>query len=85
MSRRTLTWGAAVVASLAIAGVTLPAQGAPSPFDHTATGTVFLPNPVQDLGIETLTDRKDADYAALAPAYHRVTLTDLDGSGTLTG
>ncbi|GAB3888593.1 M4 family metallopeptidase [Terrabacter terrigena] len=85
MSRRTHTWGVAVVASLAIAGVTLPAQGAPVPFDHTATATVFLPNPVQTLGDESLTDRKDADYAALAPAYRRVTLTDLDGSGTLTG
>ena len=85
MSRRIHTWGVAAVASLAIAGVTLPAQGAPSPFDHTATGTVFLPNPVQDLGNETLTDQKDVDYPALAAAYHRVTLTDLDGSGTLTG
>jgi zinc metalloprotease ZmpB len=85
MSRRIHTWGVAAVASLAIAGVTLPASGAPSPFNHTATGTVFLPNPVQDLGNESLTDQKDADYAALAPAYHRVTLTDLDASGTLTG
>ena len=33
------------------------------PSTHTATGTVFLPNPVQDLGNETLTDQKDADYA----------------------
>jgi len=85
MSRRVHTWGVAAVASLAIAGVTLPAQGAPPPFNHTATGTVFLPNPVQDLGNESLTDQKDSDYAALAAAYHRVTLTDLDGSGTLTG
>ena len=85
MSRRVHTWSVAAVASLAIAGVTLPAQGATAPFNHTATGTVFLPNPVQDLGNESLTDQKDADYAALAAAYHRVTLTDLDGSGTLTG
>ena len=85
MSRRVHTWSVSAVASLAIAGVTLPAQGATAPFNHTATGTVFLPNPVQDLGNESLTDQKDADYAALAAAYHRVTLTDLDGSGTLTG
>jgi hypothetical protein len=51
----------------------------------TATGTVFYPNPVQQLGDESLTDAKDADYAALAPAYRQVTLTDLDGSGSLTG
>src|SRR4051812_20460661 len=55
----------------------------------TAPAQVFAPNPVADLGIQTLTDQKDADYfsadPALARAYHRVTLTDLDGSGTLTG
>jgi zinc metalloprotease ZmpB len=84
MARRTLTLGVAALASLAV-GVTLPAQGAQAPYTHSASATVFLPNPVQDLGDETLTDQKDADYAALAPAYHRVTLTNLDGSGTLTG
>jgi hypothetical protein len=51
----------------------------------TGTGTVFLPNPVAELQNEALTDQKDADYAALQPAYHDVRLTDLDGSGTLTG
>jgi len=51
----------------------------------TASGTVFLPNPVADLQDQTLTDQKDADYAALAPAYHGVTLTNLDGSGYLRG
>ena len=34
---------------------------------------------------EDLTDQKDADYAALKPAYKTVTLTDLDGSGFLRG
>jgi peptidoglycan hydrolase-like protein with peptidoglycan-binding domain len=51
----------------------------------TATGTVFFPSPVQQLGDQSLTDQKDADYPALAPAYRRVTLTDLDGSGSLSG
>jgi len=50
---------------------------------------VFAPNPVADLGIQTLTDQKDADFfsadPALRKAYHQVTLTDLDGSGTLAG
>ena len=46
---------------------------------------MFLPNPVAELQNESLTDQKDADYAALQPAYHNVTLTNLDGSGTLTG
>ena len=51
----------------------------------TGTGQVFLPNPVADLQNQNLTDQKDADYPALAPAYHSVTLTNLDGSGYLVG
>ncbi|MGE5275279.1 MAG: M36 family metallopeptidase [Verrucomicrobiota bacterium] len=70
-------------AATAIAGVA--AGKSPAPGTSTGTGTVFLPNPVADLQNESLTDQKDADYAALQPAYHTVALTDLDGSGTLTG
>src|SRR5919108_2552361 len=51
----------------------------------TGTGTVFLPNPVAELQNQSLTDQKDADYAALQPAYHNRTLTNLDGSGFLQG
>ena len=55
----------------------------------TAPAQVFFPNPVQSLEDESLTDQKDADYfsasAKLRKAYKQVTLTDLDGSGTLTG
>src|SRR4051812_22800932 len=51
----------------------------------TGTATVFLPNPVADLQNQSLTDQKDADYPALAKAYHQVTLTNLDGSGFLRG
>jgi Fungalysin metallopeptidase (M36) len=75
---------AAVAASLALAGLAPAAPAAP-----TAPAQVFAPNPVADLGIQTLTDQKDADYFSADPvlkkAYHRVTLTNLDGSGTLTG
>ncbi|WP_076263348.1 M4 family metallopeptidase [Intrasporangium flavum] len=84
MAHRNLAAAVAVAATLAVAATAAPAAGS-SPWDHTAAGTVFSPNPVQDLGNESLTDAKDADYAALAAAYHRVTLTHLDGSGTLTG
>src|ERR1051325_6799110 len=59
--------------------------GKPPSNASTGGGTVFLPNPVADLGDETLTDQKDADYPALAPAYHDVLLTNLDGSGFLVG
>jgi len=59
--------------------------GKTGPGTSTGTATVFLPNPVADLQNESLTDQKDADYPALAPAYHSVTLTDLDRSGYLSG
>jgi hypothetical protein len=49
------------------------------------TGRVFFPNPVALLGDQSLTDKKDADYPALQPAYRTVTLTNLDGSGYLRG
>jgi hypothetical protein len=49
------------------------------------TATVFFPNPVTQTGDESLTDQKDADYAALQPAYHQVSLSALDGSGYLRG
>jgi zinc metalloprotease ZmpB len=70
--------------------IVAPALGAatgskPATGSALGVGTVFLPNPVADLGDQTLTDRKDADYAALSPAYHDVLLTNLDGSGFLIG
>ncbi len=51
----------------------------------TGTGSVFVSNPVQSLGDESLTDQKDADSAVPAAAYHTVALTNLDGSGFLRG
>jgi hypothetical protein len=53
--------------------------------DATGQGRVFDPNPVTTLRNESLTDQKDADYAALQPAYFVRTLTNLDGSGFLRG
>jgi zinc metalloprotease ZmpB len=73
-----------VSALIVLAPVAALAKPAPS-VTSTGTGRVFLPNPVADLGIQTLTDQKDADYAALQDAYHVVSLTDLDGSGYLSG
>jgi len=51
----------------------------------TGVGSVFVSNPVQSLGDESLTDQKDSDGAVPATAYHPVTLTNLDGSGYLRG
>lgn len=59
--------------------------GKEGPGIPTGTGQVFLPNPVAELGIQSLTDQRDANYAELQPAYHIVTLTNLDGSGYLRG
>jgi zinc metalloprotease ZmpB len=85
MSRRVrlTAWAASMIlvgGAVAIAGTTVA-----SATDTTAEATVFFPNPVQQLGLQTLTDDKDADSPVFGPAYRRVTLTDLDGSGTLTG
>lgn len=65
--------------ALCVAGAALAAH--PPSGSSTGGGQVFLPNPVQALADESLTDRKDADYPALAAAYRTVTLRDLDGSG----
>jgi zinc metalloprotease ZmpB len=59
--------------------------GKSGPGTSTGSGQVFLPNPVAILGDQSLTDQRDADYAALQPAYRTVTLTNLDGSGYLRG
>jgi zinc metalloprotease ZmpB len=78
-----------VAIALSLAASTSAIAAPKPPSGSTAPAQVFAPNPVADLGIQTLTDQKDADYFSadptLARAYHRVTLTDLDGSGTLTG
>jgi hypothetical protein len=37
----------------------------------TAPVQVFAPNPVADLGIQTLTDQKDADYFSADPALRK--------------
>jgi hypothetical protein len=60
-----------------LAGV---ASGRSQSAGSTGAGTVFLPNPVAELQNESLTDQKDADYAALQPAYHDVTLTTSTGA-----
>jgi len=59
--------------------------GGSGPGTSTGSGRVFFPNPVATLQDQSLTDQKDADYAALQPAYRMVTLTNLDGSGYLRG
>ncbi|HET9222722.1 MAG TPA: M36 family metallopeptidase [Roseiflexaceae bacterium] len=73
--------------ALVLLAISVPAAAASKPGGGASTGTgrVFLPNPVATLENQGLTDQKDADYAALQPAYRTVTLTNLDGSGYLRG
>jgi hypothetical protein len=72
-----------MVLLIVMTGNVLAGKGGPG--TSTGTGQVFLPNPVAYLGNQSLTDQKDANYAALQPAYKVVTLTNLDGSGYLRG
>jgi zinc metalloprotease ZmpB len=75
-----------VVITLATGSATSAvAASPPGPGSSTGTSVVFIPNPVQSLGDESLTDQKDADAAVPAAAYHDVILTNLDGSGNLSG
>ena len=61
-------------------GVGKPATGA-----STASARAFLPNPVQTSGNEALTDSNDSALAVPDSAYFPVTLSNLDGSGYLSG
>ena len=71
------------IAAILISGTASAAK--PPSGSNTGSGRVFFPNPVAQLQDQSLTDQKDADYAALQPAYRTVTLTNLDGSGYLVG
>src|SRR3954452_2703053 len=75
----------AIAVAAVCAAIASPAAAKQTPTGSTAPAQVFFPNPVQTLRNEALTDQKDANYAALWAAYRHVALTDLDGSGTLTG
>ena len=76
--------GAFALALLAVL-VSSVAASRPGLGSSAGTGRVFFPNPVASLQDQSLTDQKDRDYAALQPAYRVVTLTNLDGSGFLSG
>lgn len=70
------------------AGGTLSAQGGngkPATGLTSVAARAFVPNPVQTTGNQNLTDGKDSAAAVPASAYFNVTLTNLDGSGYLSG
>jgi zinc metalloprotease ZmpB len=71
---------------LAGAAFSIPADAAkPGSGSATGTGSVFMVNPVQSSGDQSLTDQKDAAAAVPASAYATVPLRNLDGSGGLVG
>src|SRR3954466_1820724 len=74
---------------IAAAAISMALPAAAHAAGSTAPAQVFYPNPVQSLQNESLTDQRDTDFFSADPflrtAYRSVTLTDLDGSGTLTG
>ncbi len=76
--RKAIPALAALCAATAIVAVSVSASSSP-------IGAVFVPNPVQSTGDESLTDQKDSDAAVPANAYYTVRLTNLDGSGYLHG
>jgi hypothetical protein len=89
MAPKTWTTSVALAASVALTlatGLAAPVASAKQPTGTTtAKALVFIPNPVQSSGLETLTDQKDSATAVPRDQYYEVTLTDLDGSGYLRG
>jgi len=85
MKLRLLACASALTLVLLAANVPIARAAKPGQGSSTGSGRVFFPNPVASLQNQSLTDQKDADYAALQPAYKVVTLTNLDGSGYLNG
>ncbi|MGW6691524.1 M4 family metallopeptidase [Streptomyces sp. NPDC054961] len=87
MDRRTprgLTAAATVtVALFALAGpATASVPSAPAALPQAR---VFMVNPVQSSGVQTLTDAKDAAAAVPSSAYAVVALRNLDATGGLSG
>ncbi|MGW1768176.1 M4 family metallopeptidase [Streptomyces sp. NPDC002073] len=89
-SRGLIASATATVALLALAGPVsaLPA-GSGAPAAGAAAGLpqarLFMVNPVQSTGDQSLVDGKDAAGAVPASAYATAALRNLDGSGTLSG
>jgi hypothetical protein len=78
-------WLLAAASILALVLVSSISAAKPPAGSAIGTAKVFVPNPVQSTGDESLTDQKDSDAAVPASAYYAVTLTNLDGSGYLRG
>lgn len=71
---------AATVATAAPAIATKPGSGS-----SLGTGQVFMVNPVQSSGDQTLSDQKDSATAVPQSQYATMQLRNLDGAGFLSG
>ncbi|HEX5861022.1 MAG TPA: M36 family metallopeptidase [Nocardioides sp.] len=80
-----------VMAGLAAATTVAALTAAPTQADDaagesvTGRGAVFMVNPVQSSGDQSLRDQKDSATAVPASEYATVALRNLDGSGYLSG
>lgn len=82
-----VTLAVAATTALAIAAPSQSLGSATKPGSGSTTGTarVFMVNPVQSSGDQSLTDQKDSAAAVPSSAYAQVPLRNLDGSGKLSG
>ncbi|MFF8600919.1 M4 family metallopeptidase [Streptomyces sp. NPDC015232] len=90
MARRTsrglIAAATATVALIAPAGLAGPAAAAgTAPQAAGPQARLFMVNPVQSTGDQSLTDAKDSATAVPASAYALAELRNLDGSGGLSG
>ncbi|MCX4536747.1 bacillolysin [Streptomyces sp. NBC_00841] len=87
MTRRTprglIAAATATVALLAPAGAASASGAVPAPAEPQAR--VFMVNPVQSSGDQSLSDAKDSADAVPASSYASAALRNLDGSGGLSG
>ena len=81
-----LATGLAASALLAGSVAAIPAVAAkPGSGSSTGTARVFMVNPIQSSGDQSLVDAKDSADAVPASEYATVELRNLDGSGRLSG
>ena len=86
MARRIPRGLIAVASATATAALLAPAGSASASAPAAAPqARIFMVNPVQSTGDQSLTDGKDAASAVPAGAYATAALRNLDGSGSLSG
>jgi hypothetical protein len=75
----------ATVLTLASAPAASAAKPGSDSTSGSGSGRIFMVNPVQSSGDQSLTDQQDSDAAVPQSAYRTVPLRNLDGSGYLRG